>query len=226
MRLGIYAAALGSIEQEKRLEIIGNNLANVNTPGFKKEEVRFTDFLYEETKTHMEQGSIKVTNNPLDVAIVGEGFFKVQTKDGTFYTRAGNFTLNSEGQLVLPNGSLVLGRNGTIKIDPSKEILIDERGRIVQNGSVVDQLEVVKFDKSVSLEKVGNNLFKPSKQDAKEERVENATIRQNCLEEPNFNLLEEMTKMIDTLRVFESYQRTLQTIHEQDRQLIRRTSPR
>ncbi len=226
MRIGSYAAALGSMEQSKRLEVIGNNLANATTPGFKKKEVRFTDFLFQETWSRMNQGTVKTTSHPLDVAIVGDGLFKVQTKEGIFYTRAGNFTIDESGQLSLPGGALVLGKNGgPIRLDEG-EVVIDERGRIIQNGAVVDQLAVVRFDPSVTMENVGGALLKPSREGAKEEVAESAVLQQGSLEEANFNLVEEMAKLIDTMRVFEAYQRTFQTLHEQDRQLIRRVASR
>jgi len=226
MRIGSYAAALGSIEQGKRLEVISNNLANASTPGFKREEVRFTDFIYEETYSQMTQGSVKTTSNPLDVALVGDGYFKVQTKEGIFYTRAGNFTLNASGQLSLPNGALVLSKkNLPIKLE-SENVTIDEKGRIMENGNEVDQLAVVQFDPSVKMEKRGFNLFKPSQEDAKEQEANTTIVKQGSLEEANFNIVEEMTRMIDTMRAFEAYQKTFQTLHEEDRQLIRRTVTR
>lgn len=226
MRIGSYAAALGSIEQMKRLEVLSNNLANVNTPGFKREDVKFADFIYEETRTQMNQGNVKTTSQPLDVALVGEGFFKVQNKDGIFYTRAGNFTLNASGQLCLPDGSLVLGKDNQPITLKSYNVIIDEKGRIIEGGKVVSELAVVSFNKSVNMEKVGFNLFRPSDQNAKEENPKDTIVKQGSLEEANFNIVEEMTKMIDTMRAFEAYQKTFQTFHEEDRQLIRRTVTR
>lgn len=223
MRIGSYSVTLGSIEQMKKLEVIGNNIANASTPGFKKEEVRFVDFVYEETRTQMSQGNVKITSQPLDVALVGDGFFKVQTKDGIFYTRAGNFMLNASGQLSLPDGSLVLDRNGRPIDLKSYDVRIDEKGRIFENGKISGELAVVSFDKSVKMEKVGFNLFKPSDQNAKEQEAKDIVVKQGCLEEANFNIVEEMTKMIDTMRTFEACEKFYQTLHEQDRQLIRRT---
>jgi flagellar basal-body rod protein FlgG len=226
MRIGSYAAALGSMEQGKRLEVISNNLANASTPGFKREDVRFTDFLYEETRSQMTQGSVKTTSHPLDVALVGDGYFKVQTKEGIFYTRAGNFTLNASGQLSLPDGALVLSKNNRPITLKSENVTIDEKGRITENGTEVDQLAVVRFDSSVKMEKVGFNRFKPSQENAKEQEANTTIVKQGSLEEANFNIVEEMTKMIDTMRTFEAYQKTYQTLHEEDRQLIRRTVTR
>jgi len=226
MRIGSYAAALGSMEQGKRLEVISNNLANASTPGFKREDVRFTDFLYEETRSQMTQGSVKTTSHPLDVALVGDGYFKVQTKEGIFYTRAGNFTLNASGQLSLPDGALVLSKNNRPITFKSENVTIDEKGRITENGTEVDQLAVVRFDSSVKMEKVGFNRFKPSQENAKEQEANTTIVKQGSLEEANFNIVEEMTKMIDTMRTFEAYQKTYQTLHEEDRQLIRRTVTR
>ncbi|MCX7822993.1 MAG: flagellar hook-basal body protein [Syntrophobacterales bacterium] len=226
MRIGSYAVTVGSINQTKKIEVIGNNLANASTPGFKKEDVRFIDFVYAETHTDMTQGNIKTTSQSLDVALVGNGFFKVQKKEGIFYTRAGNFMLDASGQLILPDGSLVLGKNGSPITLKSYDVIIDEGGRIFEGGKVVDQLAVVSFDKSVKMERVGYNLFKPSDKDAKEQDAKEVVVKQGSLEEANFNVVEEMTKMIDTMRAFEAYTKVYQVGHEEDRQLIRRVVSR
>ena len=99
MAIGIYCAALGSREQQKRLEVVSNNIANTGTAGFKKEVVRFENFLSQSSATNLEQGPIRTTGNELDVALSGKGFLKVQTDQGVLYTRTGNLTLNRQGVL-------------------------------------------------------------------------------------------------------------------------------
>ena len=89
MGIGINCAAVGAREQQKRLEIISNNIANSSTAGFKKEIVRFEHFLSQATATNLEQGPIRGTANPLDIALSGKGFLKVQTDQGVLYTRQG-----------------------------------------------------------------------------------------------------------------------------------------
>ena len=111
MKLESYFTTLGSLEEQKRLDIISNNIANSNSPGFKKDSIHFSDVLGEVTYTSMSQGPIRQTGNNLDMAISGDGFLSVQTDQGTLYTRAGNLTLNSAKQLVTQDGWPVLGKN-------------------------------------------------------------------------------------------------------------------
>ncbi len=232
MKLGQYAAALGSILQEKRLDILANNLANSQTPGFKRDIVRFTDFLYEETYTQMQPGPIKTTSAPLDVAITGEGFFKVKTDQGILYTRAGHFSLDAQGRLVTPEGWFVLGENGIIKLN-STDVIIDHSGQIMEIDKaagpgappkVVDSFDIVTFENIKSMKKVGQNYFKPLDPKAKELKPKTLLVQQGALEGPNFNIVEEMTNLIETLRIFEAYQRTLRTFHNEDKQLIRKVA--
>ncbi|SFM47292.1 flagellar hook-basal body protein [Thermodesulforhabdus norvegica] len=226
MRLGFAASALGSILQEKRLEVIANNLANAQTPGFKKDDVRFTDFLYQETHTRMDQGPIRITSSPLDVALVGPGWFKVKTDEGIFYTRSGNFMRDPEGRLVTPEGWPVLDESGgEIQIN-STDITIDERGRVLENGVTVGTIAVVDFDEGVRLEKVRGGYFRTVGSDIREQEPEGTRIQQGALEEPNFHIVEEMTRMIDTLRMFEAYQKAMKLFHSEDTQLARKVSGR
>jgi flagellar basal-body rod protein FlgF len=138
----IYMAAAGALAYEKRLEVVANNLANINTAGFKQDDVSFRAYmlsgsggattvnppypsngqassLWIEYSSHTDftSGSLKNTGNRLDLALNGGGFFSVQSPDGVVYTRRGNFTLNSEGTLVTQEGWPVLGDGGEIRVD-------------------------------------------------------------------------------------------------------------
>lgn len=226
MKLGFSAAALGSILQEKRLEVIANNIANAQTPGFKKDEVRFTDFLYQETHTRMEQGSIRVTSSPLDIALVGPGWFKVKTNEGILYTRSGNFTRDAEGRLVTSEGWPVLDESGGEIHINSTDVTIDDGGRIFEKGVTVGKIAVVDFDETVRLEKVVGGYFRAVGSDVKERESNRARIQQGALEEPNFHIVEEMTRMIDTLRMFEAYQKAMKLFYSEDTQLMRKVSGR
>ncbi|MBW1975454.1 MAG: flagellar hook basal-body protein [Deltaproteobacteria bacterium] len=226
MKLGYYAPALGAILEEKRLDVIANNIANANTPGFKKENARFTDFLFEETHTIFDQGTIRTTSSPLDLAIIGKGFFKVKTDKGILYTRAGNLMLDSEGRLITPEGWPVLGKNGEITLR-SPDVIINEKGEILEeDGTIVDTLDVATFDSLDKLQKIGKNYFKPLSPNLSPKEATEYKIQQGALEEPNLNVVEEMTKLIDTLRTFEAHQKVMKTFHDEDRQLIRKASGR
>lgn len=226
MKLGYYAPALGAILEEKRLDVIANNIANANTPGFKKENARFTDFLFEKTHTIFDQGTIRTTSSPLDLAIIGKGFFKVKTDKGILYTRAGNLMLDSEGRLITPEGWPVLGKNGEITLR-SPDVIINEKGEILEeDGTIVDTLDVATFDSLDKLQKIGKNYFKPLSPNLSPKEATEYKIQQGALEEPNLNVVEEMTKLIDTLRTFEAHQKVMKTFHDEDRQLIRKASGR
>lgn len=223
MKLGAYAAALGSIEQQKRLDVIANNIANANTPGFKKDNVHFSNFMDEVTYTSMDQGPIQETGHKLDIALNGTGLLKVQKDQETFYTRAGNLTLNSDKILVNQDGLPVLGKRGPIKLDYPGNLRIEENGQVFDGNNQVDTLDVVQFSSDVTLRKTQNGYFEPSTKDAQPIQAKDCTVRQGALEGANFNPVEEMVRMVETTRNFEAYQKTMTTFdRDLDGQLITR----
>lgn len=248
----MYSALFGALSQEFRLNMIANNLANVNTVGFKKEKTAFADVftrfasdyvevnpsltptipwpekkLVSETRltgTYLDfnQGALKVTGNPLDVAIEGEGFFRVQTPQGIRYTRNGSFLRNAAtGNLVTSQGYPVLGENGPIELPDTGTITISEDGQIIVDGDVVGQLSVVTVSDFRALKKEGQNLLYLEKGKAQEIPLENPSIKQGYLESSNVQVVEEMVNMIDTLRTFESLQRAMTSSQEEDQKAIR-----
>lgn len=233
MRLGAYAATVGSMEQQKRLDVIANNVANANTPGFKKDNVHFSNFLGQVTYTNLDQGPIRETGNKLDVAISGDGFFKVQTDKGVVYSRAGNLTVDNSKNLVTREGFPVLGRNGPITIDNPQDLRIDETGQIFDMNTAnpkegekqIDSLDIVKFPPEAAMKKVQNGYFEPAVQGVQTTAADNVTVRQGALEGANFNPVEEMVRMVETMRNFESYQKTMQIFdRDLDGQLIQKLS--
>jgi flagellar basal-body rod protein FlgF len=223
MKLGINAAALGSIEQQKRLDVIANNIANANSPGFKKDNVHFSNFLDEVTYTSMDQGPIRDTGHKLDIALQGTGLLKVQKGNETFYTRAGNLTLNSDKILVTQDGFPVLGKRAPIKIENPTSLRIEENGQVFDGDNQVDTLNIVQFPSEVVLRKTQNGYFQPASKEAQPVPASNCTVRQGALEGANFNPVEEMVKMVETTRNFEIYQKTMQTFdRDLDGQLISR----
>jgi flagellar basal-body rod protein FlgF len=198
-------------------EVIANNLANVNTAGFKRDRV-FLDVLTEATTesdteteeiTVFDQGPVKETGNPLDMALVSEGFFTIQTPEGIRYTRNGSFRLDPEGQLMLVEDALVMGENGPIEV--RGEVSVNERGEVFVNHALVDRLRVVTFDKPYPLRKLGNSLFVLEDESTPEIEVENVRMKQGFLEESNVNAIEEMVAMLTLFRYFEADQKVLQT---------------
>ena len=224
MKLESYYSTLGSMEEQKRLDTISNNIANSNTPGYKKDSIQFSDVLGEISYTSMAQGPIRETGQNLDLALSGDGFLSVQTDQGTLYTRAGNLTLNSAKQLVTQDGWTVLGRNAPITITNPATVRIGEDGQIFDGNDQVSSLDIVQFPQGTGVQKAENGYFEPQTPGAQPEKATNCTVRQGALEGPNFNLVEEMARMVQTMRDYESYQKTMQDSGNLDSQLIAKTS--
>ncbi|MBW2125809.1 MAG: flagellar hook-basal body complex protein [Deltaproteobacteria bacterium] len=159
---GMLEAVRGCLKEELRMDVIANNLANASVPGFKKDRVSFQNLLIQQSMgaqqvnapvnrnslvhvaPDLSQGDLRFTGNMLDFAINGKGFFKVMTPNGIRYTRKGNFTLDTTGNLITQEGYQVLGKGGTINV-MNKQVEVDDRGRVLVDGSELDQLDIVSF---------------------------------------------------------------------------------
>jgi flagellar basal-body rod protein FlgF len=205
---------------QRRMETAANNLANVSTFGFKADalltetdarrparaadapsDVRFVRDIG--LTRDMSQGSITRTGEPLDVAIEGDGFFTVQAKGATYYTRNGAFRLDSSGQLMTGAGDLVLNSGGApIVFDPQGERpQIGADGSIRIAGAEVGRLGLVSFADQNALEKVGDNLFAAEGAPTKE--FDGAVV-QGAIEGSNVNPVLELTRIIEISRAYES----------------------
>lgn len=225
MRIGLYGAALGAIQQEKQMTVIANNLANVGTPGYKKDSIHFSHFIAQDTYTRMDNGRIERTGTPLDIALGGDGFLRVRADQGILYTRAGNLKLSNDRTLLTQEGLPVLGTDGQPIQFPEKDkpfdVKIARDGQIFDGEDIVGTLSVAQFGPDVTLQKVDNGYFKPL--DGQEQLLpkDQCQIEQGALEASNFNIVEEMTQMIENTRMFEAYQKILKTCDQADSQLIR-----
>ena len=233
----MYAASAGAYKNQQRLDVLANNLANINTPGFKQDKLVFRvpvgaekegdshiDYLQGPSAavarrgwTDFSQGVLRHTDNPLDLALDGTGFFCVQTPEGTCYTRNGSFGINGDGVLATKDGHPVLGKGGEIKIDGAN-ISVDEEGKVSVDGSEVDTLKVVTVSQPASLRKMGNTLFASVGSDEKE--AEGFKIREGYIETSNVNSIKVMTEMIDISRSYESYQKTIQFLNDATKKSI------
>lgn len=228
-RLGMIEGTETMLAQERRMDQIANNMANVDTTGYKKEDITFWEMMFKTADsrprvgkalkviTDQQQGGAKDTGNPLDFSINGEGFFKIQTPDGIRYTRNGNFTLNGQGQLSTADGNLVLGAGGPIVLD-NEHVQVSENGQISANGAPIDQLGIVSFADLSGLEKEGANMFRAKGAAAQEQEVLAPKIQQGFLEGSNVNIVSEMTEMIDLQRAYQSQQKAIQTSDDIDQQ--------
>ena len=243
MSEAIYMAGSGALIQKRKLEILANNIANVNTVGFKEDKVSFNvanltglendkpgnnlasggtqlipSKLPFKTFTNFSSGHLEHTGNSLDIALEGDGFFCIKTTEETQYTRKGNFTLNQEGIMVTQEGLPVLGDGGIIQIDTS-DFVVDANGNIVVDGGVVATIKVVDFPQS-SLEKAGNTRFTTLDPMNKGETAEKVNVKQGYVEHSNVNIIRMMTDMIDTLRGYESYQKIIRSLNDIDSKAI------
>jgi len=223
MNSGLYAALSGNLAAMKRLDVLSNNLANVNTPGFKKDRMTFESLLMASTSaangdqpvlanntffTDFSAGPVKQTGNTLDLALEGDGFFVVNTPQGPAYTRQGTFQRDSSGKLVTRDGYEVAG-SGALVLNGSK-VEIDAKGVVQVDGAQVGTLQVVDFPKPYALQKIGDGLFVPADPQVVPQPVAKSAVRQGFLEESNVNVVMEMAQLIETNRFFETCQKVVQ----------------
>ncbi len=242
MLKGLYTAYTGMINEQNRMDVLTNNLANSATIGFKKEgstSQSFSDVLAYKIKdssenpniarnigyntpgvkigenyTDYSQGAFRATENKLDVALSGDGFFAIEftNKSGetsTKYTRDGSFTMNEQGYLVTKDGDYVLGTSGRVRLNPLQEAVIGQDGTITQNNATVTRLQITDFEDYNYLEHYGENMYQP---------VEGATTQNSTakvfsgyLEASNVQVVSEMVQMIAVTRAYETNQKLIQT---------------
>lgn len=223
------------LADEIRHQVVSNNLANANTAGFKKDLVisqSFPEVLMSclhkgrtdvightslgvgvaDIPLKMTPGMIEETGSNLDLALDGEGFFTIQTRQGIRLTRQGNFRLNNEGYLINSNGDFLLGLNGPIMVDPKiPEITILADGSVFQNEEYVDKLSLVDYDPTV-LVKEGSSRFRVL--ESAEAIDSTPQVIQRALERSNVNVIEEMVELISLMRSYESHQKLVQAQNE------------
>lgn len=172
-------------------------------------------------KIDMSQGHLKETGNRLDLALMGEGFFKVRTPDGDYLTRDGSFKLTNDGRLVTPRGFEVLGEGGPVVIPPGSAVDVDPSGALHANGQALDTFQLVNVDDVKALQKIGNNLYQiDPESNAQEVAPTDLSVEQGYLEAGNVEVVTEMVAMIETQRSFEMYTKIMKGTKEMDDKLI------
>lgn len=248
----LWTAASGMKSQQLNLDTISNNLANVNTTGYKRQKVEFKDLLYTTirktdlndgigspvnlqvghgvmpmaTSRVFTNGSLEATENPLDVAIEGEGFFVAETPNGEFlYTRDGSFKLSvemDEMRLVTADGYTILSEfdDEIVFMDGMRDISISEMGLVTaenEDGEIeeIATIKLAKFINPEGLESVGKNLYRATVASGEEIPMEDenrtSTLRQRYLETSNVQVIDEMVRMITAQRAYEISSKTIQT---------------
>ncbi len=237
----LWIAKTGLDAQQTRMSVIANNLANVNTTGFKQDRAVFEDLIYQNyrqvgasntqtnevptglnigtgvkvvaTEKNHTQGNLVTTNNALDMAINGRGFFQVLQPDGSVaYTRDGSFSLDSNGQVVTANGyplqpaitvpqgaqSITIGNDGTVSVQLAGQA----------QPSQVGTIDLADFVNPAGLQPIGNNLFLESGSSGAPQTSTPGlngvgSVQQGMLESSNVNVVEELVSMIETQRAYE-----------------------
>jgi flagellar basal-body rod protein FlgF len=223
---GIYTAYSGMQAQSDALDALANNLANINTTGFKEEKTFFSMLKQESDASNPDinsatdqpiiaqgslnptEGSLERTDRELDVAINGNGFLAVQMPQGVRYTRNGNLSLDVNGTLIASGKFPVLGASGKSITLGAGTIQIGQDGDISLNGASVDKLKLVSFDNMSNIEREGNSLFK-YKGSESSIKTSDAAIKSGYLEQSNVNPVASMVQMIDIQRRFDAMQKSV-----------------
>lgn len=218
---GLYINKAGMLPQQRRLDISANNLANINTVGYKKEVLFFRKLIdamgdsedsqvFTTTSIDFSPGELKQTGNPLNIAIAGEGFFVIQTEAGEVFTRNGNFTLDEQGRLVTQDGYPVMTDSGELQL-AGQEIHFTEKGEIVVDNQVVGRLRLVRFDQPEKLVRIGSSYFREGDAIENELTPEEVDLRPGYLEGSNVEPIREMIEMIELNRQYELGQKSIST---------------
>ncbi len=223
MNRGFYYACNGMILNQRKLDCIGNNLANMSTSGYKRDTIITRSFdeqmilvkhreelsgtfahTYVDTSyTDLEQGSLEYTESPFDVAINGNVYFNIMGYNGErMLTRNGNWELDGEGYLCLSTSGRILGENGEIHLG-NDDFVIDVDGSIYQNGELVDRLALSYIDPEGNIDKFGANMF-TSVEAGDVPEGEKFDIIQGAVERSNIDLNYEMTMMMNANRIYEA----------------------
>ncbi|MBD3346726.1 MAG: flagellar hook-basal body complex protein [Chitinivibrionales bacterium] len=227
MLQGLYLASQSMTTLMQKQDQIANNLANINTTGYKQSGLftrayqkyladdQLRPFANREIKSdevyidYSEGRQIK-TGNPLDFSIKGSGCFTVMTDQGIAYTRNGNFSVDKNGLLITSDGSKVMGKGGYIRIDSElPAVTVTETGEILQGNESKGELRIADFNKPYKMLRYGNGCFVPKKPDEKVVESPGYAIQQGVLEGSNVNIIKNMAQMIAAHRNFEADQRAV-----------------
>lgn len=233
----VSLTALSIQNDIQRMSVTANNAANALTTGFKREylvasgqfDASLSPIASAEgvltlapalrSITDQRAGTTKQTSGALDIALLGSGYFEVRTENGLAYTRQGNFRLDDLGRLVTQNGAPVNGVGGEIVLTTPTPT-IDRSGKIFENGKQVAQLKVVAFDSPQELSNIGGGLAIVSG-NAIPNQVQQVRVAQGQLESSNVDSTQEMVRMMENFRHFESSHRVLQAYDEMNDKALR-----
>lgn len=235
------------IALQRELDVVANNIANLNTTGFKADNVVFHEHLMPVARANafrgidrqvsfvqdratwldLSQGPLQQTGNPLDVSVSGSAFLTVQTPRGERYTRNGALQINSQGQLVTSEGLQVIGQSGPIVFQPNdRDISIGLDGTVsVREGtnttdSQRGKLRLVRFDQPQRLQKDGTSTYMAPAGMAAQDAGADVRVNQGVIEKSNVNSVMEMTRMVEVTRTYTQIASMLQNQSDMRRSAI------
>ena len=239
MLRSFYTAATAMMTQNRRMDIVTNNLSNVETRGYKSDNLvsrSFQDVLLsrindpyitqaapigtinrgihiDQVYTTFVQGSLENTGVPTDLAQTQDAFFVILTPDGERYTRSGNFNVDAAGYLVTQTGAYVAGQNGPIPVG-MQDFTVTDEGVVQIDGATVDQLRCVSFADNQGLRKERDGLFYNYDAATNPEQAVMPAVKQGYLENSNVDTGKEMVNMMEIYRSYELNQRVLRMLDE------------
>lgn len=216
----ITATQVAMLQDQLKLQSISQNVSNMQTPGYKRqllESIGFDQQFNAQLNTVSQQmkfatqnlqGTFVQSQHPTELALSGEGYFQVQTEEGIFYTRRGDFHVNEHGELATATGAILLGKNGSLRVDDNA-FTVDANGGVIIDKNKIDQINMVTFDNPNTLNYLGEGLFESQETP---QPVDGSTrLLQGHLEQSNVKSIDEMMNMVKTSRHFESAQRVMRT---------------
>ncbi len=229
-----YIALSRQMALWKQMDIVSNNMANMNTSGYKQDDALFTSYLVQTPQAtgigraplyftqdfgsfhNFAEGVLENTGNTFDVAIQGDAFFCVDTKGGERYTRKGQFSLDSEGKIVTNEGAVVLSENNApFFIAPGEtEVTITENGDVLTENGVIGRLKLASFEDNQKLLKTAGTMFENVAGNAMVIGADNIKVAQGVIEKSNVNAIEEMTKLIKIQRSYDYVQQMIDEEHD------------
>ena len=235
MPSSLYVSLSAQMAMENRMTSIARNVANINTAGYRAEEISFSETMTNAGKADVSfvsmgdtfisrrQGAISKTDNPCDVAIEGEAWFSVQRGNEVIYTRDGRLTMDQAGLLTTVNGEPILSTAGApIQLDPEGgKPIIQVDGEIVQNGQTQGQIGLFEIADEDKLTRYGGSAVVTDGVAFPIQDPTRARIVQGYVEGSNVNAMSEMTKLIMVSRAFESSAKALETTENLQSQAIR-----
>ena len=232
MANGFYTAAQAMLLTQRRLNVLANNVANINTTGYKRSDIiqsSFQDQLsyridqkgaqelgsiqrlvgIDSINTVFDQANLEATDRKLDLSIASDGFFTIRTNNGLMFTRNGHFNIDQEGYLITSNNGRVQGINGDIRLT-NENITVDQQGWIRNNqNQLISRLDIRSTEDITSLQRMNDGSYRDSNQVL---RPVDAYVVQGMLEHSNVDVNQEMTRLMEVQRNFQSVANALKLI--------------